>query len=163
MFRIFVKLPSLASTRRSNWCACNLAHTHTRGSAALSAVTLYTEYWCWCFRLWSAPERTHTRTYLLIHVRSLHLLCGVYLHIGISYLYEIRIVSRSCDISRDIGNKISHFLSILISTYSEKIAKYVSRILDTIPNTINSLCVCVLSWPKEETGRGPDFFSGYTV
>ena len=77
-------------------------------------------YWCFRFRLWSRPERTHTSYLLIIYLRR---------------IFKCSIISIPCNISHDIGIEISRTSSRCWYRYIPNISHGTSRILDTLPNT----------------------------
>ena len=82
------------------WTGVHVTY-HTQHNARLrGAFCGHVAYWCFCFRHWSGPERTHTFSYTA---------GGVYLHV-LSYRYHViyRMISVSryiLDIAIDISRK----------------------------------------------------------
>ena len=88
--------------------------------------------WCFCFRLWSRPERTLTLFLLtpIFYLRCTYNTCHI-----VSIYHAIYRIDISCDISHDIGIEISRTYSRYWYRYIPKISHDISRILDMIPST----------------------------
>ena len=80
--------------------------------------------WCFCFRLWSRPERTLTLFLLtpIFYLRCTYNTCHI-----VSIYHAIYRIDISCDISHDIGIEISRTYSRYWYRY-DTICKYAPQV-----------------------------------